>query len=238
MNRYVYMGIRNVFRIPVWAAQVAARNKWSSHFNWNSNYRMVQNMVRGIITSGNVCVNIYGKENLPKRDSYLICLNHQGFFDGLALILAMEKPFRLVVMKEMKDFRFVRYVLRLLNPIYLDRSDLRDAFRMIGTCKEELQNGRTVLIFPEGTLEKQENTLLPYKAGALKAAYMAKAPIVPVVLKNSFAPFEKSGCKKCNVEVHRLEPLLYEDYNKKKTKETADRIMKISAEVLQEPQLP
>ena len=75
MNRYVYMGIRNVFRIPIWAAQVAVRNKWSSHFNRNSNYRMVQNMVRGIITSGNVCVNIYGKENLPKRDSYLICSN-------------------------------------------------------------------------------------------------------------------------------------------------------------------
>lgn len=238
MNRYVYMGIRNAFWIPLWAAQVAARNKWNSHFEWKSNYRMVRDMVRGIIKRGKVCVHISGRENLPRQDGYLICSNHQGFFDGLALLLTMEQPFRLVVMKEMKDFRFVRYVLRLLDPIYLDRSDIREAFRTIGTCSEELKNGKNILIFPEGTLEKQENTLLSYKAGALKAAYLAKAPIVPVVLKNSFVPFEKSGCKRCDVEVHILEPLFYEDYNKKKTVETAADLMRISAEVLQEPHLP
>ena len=39
---------------------------------------------------------------------------------------------------------------------------------------------------------------LPFKAGAFKAATRAKAPIVPVALLDSYAPFDRSTTETCN----------------------------------------
>lgn len=232
MNRYVYMGIRNWYRIPFWAIDIARRNKWREKFSFCSQYEMIRKMVLRIVRTGRVTVHVYGRENLPTENGYILYSNHQGFFDGMALIYALEQPFHFLVMREMEKFPFVRYVMKLLEPVYMDRSNMKDSFRAIKSCGELAKNGENVLIFPEGTLEKQENTLSVYKPGALKAAYMAKAPIVPVVLRNSFYPFERKDFGICEVEVHILKPLDYEQYNKKKTSALAEEIMKAAESVL------
>lgn len=232
MNRYVYMGIRNWYRIPLWAMDIARRNKWHEKFSFFSQYQMIRKMVLTIIRKGRVTVHVYGRENLPAQNGYILYANHQGFFDGMALFYALEEPFHFLVMKEMENFPFVRYVMRLLAPVYMDRSSMRDSFRAIQRCGELAKNGENVLIFPEGTLEKQENELLLYKPGAFKAAYMAKAPVVPVVLKNSFCPFERKGFEMCEVEVHIRKPLSYEQYNKKKTAELAEEVRNAAEAVL------
>lgn len=232
MNRYVYMGIRNWYRIPLWAIDIARRNKWHEKFSFFSQYQMIRKMVLTIIRKGRVTVHVYGRENLPAQSGYILYSNHQGFFDGMALLYALEQPFHFLVMKEMENFPFVRYVMRLLAPVYMDRSSMKDSFHAIQRCGELAKNGENVLIFPEGTLEKQENELLLYKPGAFKAAYMAKVPVVPVVLKNSFCPFERKGFGMCEVEVHILKPMNYEQYNKKKTAELAEEVMEAAEAVL------
>ena len=159
MNRYVYMGIRSWYRIPLWAIDIARRNKWHEKFSFFSQYQMIRKMVLAIIRKGRVTVHVYGKENLPAQSGYILYSNHQGFFDGMALLYALEEPFHFLVMNEMENFSFVRYVMRLLAPVYMDRSSMKDSFRAIQRCAELAKNGENVLIFPEGTLEKQENEL-------------------------------------------------------------------------------
>lgn len=234
MNRYVYMGLRNWFRILPWAMDVARRNKWNDHYSVTSNYQMIRKMTRSIIRKGHVKVEVTGEDLLPKASGYVILSNHQGFFDGMAIVEAMEQPFHFLAMKEMKDFKFVKYVMEMMGSIYIEREDIRQSLTAIKECADVVSKGENVLIFPEGTLEKEDNTLLPYKPGALKAAYLAKAPIVPIVLIDSFLPFDRRGCKPCTVRVEILKPYYYEDYKNLKTVELAEMISKQSEILLKD----
>ena len=60
-----------------------------------------------------------------------------------------------------------------------------------------------------------------FKGGSFKAATRARCPIIPVALINCFVPFDSKTTEHVNVQVHFLEPLLYEEYKDMKTTEIA-----------------
>ena len=95
----------------------------------------------------------------------------------------------------------------------------------------EVKKGRNYLIFAEGTRSKNGNEVQDFKGGSFKAATKAKCPIVPVALIHSFKPFDTNTISPVTVQVHFLEPLLYEDYKDMKTSEIAqivkNRIKKV-----------
>ena len=74
----------------------------------------------------------------------------------------------------------------------------------------------------EGTRSKKGNNTLEFKGGSFKAATKAKCPIVPVVLVNSFVPFDSKTLKQITVQVHYLKPLIYDEYKDMKTVEIAE----------------
>ena len=60
-----------------------------------------------------------------------------------------------------------------------------------------------------------------FKGGSFKAATKARCPIVPVALIDSFKPFDTNTIRPVTVQVHFMEPILYEDYKNMKTTEVA-----------------
>ena len=77
------------------------------------------------------------------------------------------------------------------------------------------------MYYAEGTRSKNGNEVQDFKGGSFKAATKAKCPIVPVALIDSFKPFDTNTISPVTVQVHFLEPLLYEDYKDMKTSEIA-----------------
>ena len=84
-----------------------------------------------------------------------------------------------------------------------------------------MKKGRNYLIFAEGTRSKNGNKIGTFKGGSFKAATKAKCPIVPVALIDSFKPFDTNTIRPVTVQVHFMEPILYEDYKNMKTTEVA-----------------
>ena len=68
---------------------------------------------------------------------------------------------------------------------------------------------------------RQGNQVQAFKGGSFKAATRARCPIIPVALINCFVPFDSKTTEHVNVQVHFLEPLLYEEYKDMKTTEIA-----------------
>jgi 1-acyl-sn-glycerol-3-phosphate acyltransferase len=68
--------------------------------------------------------------------------------------------------------------------IAFDRADFNENVAMLRSAARKLQEGRSILIFPEGTRSKTDQ-ILPFKVGALLPATLAKVPIVPVALINA-----------------------------------------------------
>jgi 1-acyl-sn-glycerol-3-phosphate acyltransferase len=64
----------------------------------------------------------------------------------------------------------------------------------------QLSEGRSVVIFPEGT-RSRDGHLLPLKKGAFVLALKNKAPILPVTVSGSFAILPKGTLRMGNSEI-------------------------------------
>lgn len=74
------------------------------------------------------------------------------------------------------------------------RVDAHKAFLLAG---EQIEKGRSMFIFPEGTIPKH-NKLLPFKNGAFKLAVDKQVPIIPIVYLNNKSLLENGGFFKSN----------------------------------------
>ena len=101
---------------------------------------------------------------------------------------------------------------------------MRSQVKSIKTVADEVKNGRIYIIFPEGGYYHNRNTVQEFLPGAFKAAMMAKSPIVPVALVDSYRAFGINILKKITTQVHYLKPLYYEDYKDMKSKEVSDYV--------------
>lgn len=208
----------------------------SSHvdkFTEEEHFKMLKYIVYRANKGGNVNIEIHGRENIPKENGFMYYPNHQGMYDVLAIVEASTTPFSVVVKKEVRNIPFLKQVLNCMKGYAMDREDIRQSMKVIMNVTKEVKSGRNYLIFPEGTRSKNGNHLLEFKGGSFKAATKAKCPIVPIALRNAFVPFDSDSLKPVTVEVHFLEPILYEEYKDMKTTEIASEVKKRIAMIVE-----
>ena len=152
--------------------------------------------------------------------------NHQGLYDVLAMIDTSPIFFSVVVKKELMKIGFLRTVFKIMGAYAIDREDVRQSMKVIQSVSEDVKNGKSFLIFPEGTRSRNGNEIGEFKGGSFKSATKAKCPIVPVAIIDSYKAFDTKSIEKVTVQVHYLEPLYYDDYKMLKTHEIAEIVSK------------
>lgn len=221
MNRIAFMVMRHLFQVPKWFMHIDKMGKNKDKYSEKERYDYLRRIVQTVNVSGRVDVKGYGMEHLPE-EGFILFPNHQGLFDMLALIDTCPRPLGAVIKKEASKWILVKQVVESLDGIPMDRSDIRSSMEVIKKMAEDVKNGRNFVIFPEGTRNREGNKILDFKAGTFKSAILAKCPIVPVALIDSYRPFDISSIKKETVQIHYLEPIYPEQYMGLKTKEIAD----------------
>ena len=166
----------------------------------------------------------YGVENIPKESGFMFFPNHQGMYDVLALIDGCDYPISVVSKKEVRNVPLLKQVFKIMKALFIDREDVRQSMKIIMEVSKEVAEGRNYVIFPEGTRSKNGNQVGDFKGGSFKAATKVKCPIVPVALIDSFKPFDTKSIEQVTVQVHYLEPLLYEEYKDMNTTEIAQEV--------------
>ena len=107
----------------------------------------------------------------------------------------------------------------------LDKQNNRQAMQIINEVSKEIQNGRRYILFPEGRFDKhKKNNLYDFKAGSFKICLKSKAPVIPVVLIDSYKPYNSWTFGKIKTQVHYLKPILYDEYKDLKTHEIAELV--------------
>lgn len=223
MKRIMLMVVRLFYLAPHWFCLICKYGK-SEEYTEEQRYAVIKDKIYSINRAGRVIIDGHGMETLPREGGYVMYPNHQGLFDTLALFETHEKPFTVVVKKEMEHVFFVKQVIRLLKAQTMDRGDVRQSMKVIMQVAKEVKEGRRYVIFPEGTRSRKGNELLEFKAGSFKAAINAKCPIVPVALIDSYQAFDTNSIKKITVQVHYLPPMYYEDYQNMKSGEIAAEV--------------
>lgn len=194
------------------------------HKSFNEQFEGARILSRIVLRVAHVRPTILISHPLDKNGTYLFIGNHQSSLDPFLLVDAIEVPVSAVAKEELNKIPVIGSWFRLLQGIGFDRSSIKDGVRMIKDVTQTLKNGRSMIIFPEGT-RSNSNQLLEFKAGALKAAYNAQVPIVPFVFVNSQTILDAG--KKAPVYIKFLDPIPYEVYQNETTSALSQRLHKM-----------
>ena len=224
MKRILMMVFRNILPVPYMWIKLCYHASHVDKYTEEEHYKMLRYITYRANKGGNVIIDVHGQENIPKENGFMFFPNHQGMYDVLAIIDACPKPFSVVAKKEVANVPFLKQVFACMKAYMLDREDVRQAMEVIINVTKEVKKGRNYLIFAEGTRSKKGNQIQDFKGGSFKSATKARCPIVPVALIDSFKPFDTNSITPVTVQVHFLEPLLYEEYKDMKTNEIAETV--------------
>lgn len=123
---------------------------------------------------------VVGKENIPDKNA-IILSNHQSMWETIAFIVLLPNPQSWVLKKELLKIPFYGWGLRLLDPIAIDRSARAKARQQIITeGTRHLQDGKWMLIYPQGTRVAPHTPVKLSRGGASLAAASGYS-VLPVV---------------------------------------------------------
>ncbi len=147
---------------------------------------MIQWIFGVILALSGTKVKAEGLENIPKDRAVLYVGNHRSYFDIIASYRLLPGITGYVAKKEMGKVPFLRLWMRYIHCLFLDRSNVKEGLKTILAGAEEIKNGHSMWIFPEGTRNRgDEGSLLDFKEGSLKMADKAGCPVVPVAIAHS-----------------------------------------------------
>ena len=232
MNRIVRMVLLNLFRAPGMFAKLYHYAKYTDKYPEIEKWTHIHKMMGYAVAAGNVDLQVYGKENIPREDGFVIYANHQGMFDVLALAADWDRPLAAVLKKELAEVPMLKQIRECTYSFAMDREDVRQSLTVIKNVTEEVKKDRNFLIFPEGTRSKKGNVMGEFHGGSFRAALKAQCPIVPLCYIDSFKVLDQKGSKKVSVQMHYLKPIPYEEYKDLKTTELAELVKGRIQEVL------
>jgi 1-acyl-sn-glycerol-3-phosphate acyltransferase len=187
---WAFLGISSVLLFPValliWAltAPVDPRRAWLHRFTcfWASLYTWLNPAWR---------VRVAGREKIRRDATYVMVANHQSLLDILVL-------FRLFVhfkwVSKIENFRvpFIGWNMSLNRYIKLRRGDRQSIGEMMSACSRTLDEGNSIMMFPEGT-RSPDGKLRAFKHGAFTLAQGSGCAILPIVVQGTADALPKRG---------------------------------------------
>lgn len=123
----------------------------------------------------------YGKENFRKGQSYIYVSNHTSFLDLPGIRLLIPGEFRPLAKKELLKIPVFGWIAQSAT-IIVDRSDRESKHRSLEKLKKILTSGISILLFAEGTQNRSNEVLQPFKDGAFRLAIETQMPLLPMVV--------------------------------------------------------
>lgn len=225
--RFQYIIIKNFFRILLRILPTMHHLIKADPFDEEKAYAYLRKVVLIMHRTGRIRTQVFGASYLPKEGGYILYSNHQGKYDGYAIVHGHDRTCSVVMDKSRSNFPFVREVINLVRGKRMELDNLRQSMTIINEVAEEVKQGRRFLIFPEGGYDKnKKNRLWEFKSGCFKASVKSKTPIVPVVLVDTYKAMDISYLGPVRTQVYFLEPIPYEEFKDMKTVEIARMVKK------------
>ena len=127
-------------------------------------------------------VHGYGQENIPADDNFLLCSNHRTVLDpGFISSVLPRKIVNntcIIGKSDLINDKILKDFVRSHNIIPVDRTG--NSMLTLTRCRELLEEGWNILVFPEGTNYENATQMLPLKEGPVRLSIATGKPIVPV----------------------------------------------------------
>ncbi len=226
MSNYIRTILINLHRIIYYVVLTRIWMRHPERHSLKERYDIARQMVFKMNRSMGYKTIAYGQDKLPKEGGYIMYPNHQGKYDVPGILSVHDEPCSFIMDEAKAHIILVAEFLALVDGKSFGLTDARGAIRVFQEMAKEIQEqGRKFILFPEGGYkENNRNIVETFKAGSFKAAQMAKAPIVPVALVDSYKVYNSPHKGPVTTYVYYLDPIYYDEYKGMKTKEIASMV--------------
>ena len=132
-------------------------------------------------------IKVVNKKNIPKDGPVILVGNHKHNYDFISLISGTKRVVHFLGKRELIDKH--GWLFKRLPVIPIDRSKKNK--EAMEEATKLVRNGEIVGIFPEGTFNKTEYIVMPFKYGAVKIASETNATIVPFAITGEYKRFRR-----------------------------------------------
>ena len=139
---------------------------------------------RALLWVGRISVQVEGLENLVPGQNYVFAANHRSNFDIYVLLAVLPGTFAFVAKKSLFRIPVFGQAIHRLGCVPVDRENIQQAIRSLNDAAARVRQGKSMLIFPEGTRVATPE-LLPFKKGVFIMALKAGQPVVPVAVNGT-----------------------------------------------------
>ncbi len=157
---------------------------------------------------------IKGKELLPQNGGCIIACKHQSAFDTIIFHSFVPEPI-MIFKKELAYIPLIRQQLLKTGCIPVDRKGGTKAMRaMFEEAKTKLADGKTIVIFPEGTRTAPGTTTV-YNPGVALLYEKCGVPVFPAAINSGYLWSRNSFTKKSGTITLEILPALPDGLGKK-----------------------
>ena len=142
---------------------------------------------------------VVGRENIPKEGPVVLAGNHTRWSDP-PMLCSVVKGRQVHFLAKIELFSGpVSIITKGMGSIPVNRKiHDKDALH---SAIEALNKGLCIGIFPEGTINRTDDVIMPFKIGAVKMTKESNATLVPFIITGKYKLFRKG------IRVEFLKPI-------------------------------
>lgn len=205
---------------------------WLYARNPIKNYTKIAFLRRWMSLLGSYCAGIFYRvkfeEKIDWSKPYILCANHTSVLDITAMTYISPRAITFLGKAELLKNPVTRIFFKTID-IPVDRKSKMSSFRSFKKANDMLKEGKTLVIFPEGKIDKQyPPTIHPFKSGAFRMAIENNIPIIPIVIENAWEILwddgHKLGSHPGTVNIQVFAPINTREYTEKNASDLEDHV--------------
>jgi 1-acyl-sn-glycerol-3-phosphate acyltransferase len=151
-----------------------------------------------ILRTTGVRVRVQGLEQLDRRRSYVLAVNHQSIYDIPILFASIPLQLRIVAKASLGAVPFLGWHLHRTGHLLVDRK--KPGADIVQKMRRLVSESHSLIVFPEGT-RSLDGRVGRFKKGSFLVAVEAGLPVVPVSISGSGSVMAKGRLMVCPGDV-------------------------------------
>ena len=185
-NIYIVLGSVIFGTLAILGSWLPPKGRWV--------FLMARLWSRGLLACSGLRMEVSQTGPIDESRSYIFMSNHQSLYDIPALLASLPVPAFFLAKRSLFRIPIFGWALAAGGFISIDRHDRSNAKEAFARAVENLQEGRSTVIFPEGT-RSLDGALLPFERGGFLMALKSCAAIVPVGIQGTLQVRRRDGWK-------------------------------------------
>ncbi|MBD79733.1 MAG: 1-acyl-sn-glycerol-3-phosphate acyltransferase [Crocinitomicaceae bacterium] len=133
-----------------------------------------------------------GRKNFPKAP-YIVVSNHSSYLDIVLMFSVVPDYFAFLGKAELENWPIVNIFFKSGMQISVPRGSRKGSHEAYTKSKKALEEGTSLVIFPEATIPTHVPRMKSFKNGAFKLAIESGVPIVPICFPYNYKRMMNGG---------------------------------------------